>query len=424
MDKQRDYKHLEDMGWNNMKSSLDINLPEKKNRRVLLLLLFCGISTIGFVGVSIWPGFKSAQSAKLPFKENPSNTTNQQNAKSKDDHSIECNAVALMNAGQTSMTKTNSKNSVKFTPFKSSIVSHSRNAATLFHENNKNFQASRNSSREQQESDSTTVVEPAWNDFNYPFLAILQPSKIHTGISNEPLLNTYIQVNIPKKTHRTPNRFGFGIHAGLQYYTATNTASYNAGMQIDFRMNNKWSLSLLPSLDMRTGNFLLLDEAESYFIANNIDSLQSQTGLFTQDEKIQLDASGFGSIQNTTVRKFQNLYNFQIPLYLNYKVHSKWMASLGLKAIIPLNKDIIASRKSIFMQWNGIKTFSWKVHPINYFFQVGIRYYPIHSFGISLDYAATWKFQQDGLDAIANPQGTSPKFKDSNHLSLSLNYRF
>ena len=66
---------------------------------------------------------------------------------------------------------------------------------------------------------------------------------------------------VPVRLHYLPQtsirKFEFGIHSGIKFDTKLKYSAYAIGTHIGYNLNQKWSLSVSPTLNIEQGNFLI-----------------------------------------------------------------------------------------------------------------------------------------------------------------------
>jgi hypothetical protein len=433
----KDFKQMENAGWDNMRSLLDQHMPQKKRRFALLFFMFFIFGLAILFSFLSWLNHNNSNFQKTESNENPLATEGSKEKSELYDILILNDTPALVETrvhhqintfveqkNSTVNSKSNNSYHLKINEIQKDnsvpdkLYTSGIPEATQFNSGNVN-EIVETTCANNQHPDNVLNEIPM-----LPILAlmVLQSNDFTSG--KEHLRLKEINNPIYKKTS---GKFQFGAQAGIQYLHSNKSVSYLAGTQLDYKIAKKWSISLSPILEVMKGNYLILDNAEQSFIVNSLDSLRLNTDLF-RDAKTEIavpnSTSGLNSV---TIERYNYLFNLQLPLTLNYKINRYLQTSLGMKFLIPLQKDLITSQKSNIIQWTDDQTSSWKINPVNYFLQSGITYFPSSSIGLSVDYSlslSNLKTSQD--DILTNtPQITNPVSKNNmNHFTLSLKYKF
>ncbi|MBK8451120.1 MAG: hypothetical protein IPO78_13185 [Saprospiraceae bacterium] len=435
MNHKQDYTKLEDQGWNDMKNILDKNMPNKKKRFAFYYPFALGAIVLFFIAFYSISEFhkrnsKTLQSTALTdfscdsiFENFPSPIVVR--------NKIQNSGANLINPSN----KTHAKNSiVDFKVSNSKIKKQSIPqpekdkilTANKKVENESEFSISQNIGF--LKTNQSEATQNSHRDF-FDFAVLPGILANLTWQNSYPVLNpiSYVPVRLHYLPQTPIRKFEFGIHSGIKFDTKLKYSAYSIGTHIGYNLNQKWSLSVSPTLNIEQGNFLILNDFENTIILSNLDSFKNSTTVFTN-----MDSENFDSkvgINNSLLIKSNKLYNLQFPLTVNYKIKSNWQACLGIEFSLPIQKLIHTSQKNNILQWKNQTIESWNVKSINYNLQAGIRFFPIKSFGISLDYIVDIFNLQNQTSILKTSSTPSTniielKQKNLNHLTIGLLYKF
>lgn len=426
---------MENAGWENMHSLLDQHMPQKKRRFALLYFTYFLFGVLLLISFLSWLNYKGLKqmnhSKQIPIAMVDSKKEMASEDKMTvpvEDHSIETTGHEKLNPEfvhrETTRHSSNKKNSqTKF--------------STPGNENN-------HSNLVLPSSELTKVQSAVQNEINLDDMSAttnysgkMQFIDIHKlpslpihSIQSQQTDNSTKALLLPTIIHPVANKpsekIQFGIQSGLQYFTSNKTISYIAGVQANYKLSEKWSIGVSPTLEIKKGNFLVLNDKEQSIILNSLDSFRANTKIFdTNFEDVLANPSS--GLNTSQIKKYNTLYNLLLPVSINYHVNKHWQVAAGLKLSIPLHHEILSSSKSKIIQWDDPTTSTWKVKPINYFAQAGIHFHPWNSFGISLDYSFLILKQNTGLNnfsASINPAVNAIIENNLKHFTASMNYRF
>lgn len=427
---------MENAGWKNMHSLLDQHMPQKKKRFALLYFTYFIFGALMLISFLSWLNYKNPGKQINNSKEIPIAIVNSK-------QEIESNEKMTIPVPDISNKTTGNQKLIPEINHKQTVYN-SKSTKNKPEENNKpkaennypdlisiksiaiNNQSADEKVTEQNEITSTINKNLIREPMDIPLLPGLAFSSIQCKPFNHSIENLLLPEIIKPVISKSSTKVQFGIQSGIQYFTSNKTISYFAGIQADYKLSEKWSLSLSPSLEINKGNFLVLDDEEQSLILNSLDSFRLNTDIFDtkKENVVSFPASGLNS---STINKYSTLYNLQLPVSINYHLNKYWQASVGLKLSIPLQQDILTSIKSNIIQWDDPKTSTWHVEPINYFVQTGIQYHPWNSFGISLVYSFLILKQnssQNNFSTSGNPTVNAITENNLRHFKVSLNYRF
>ncbi len=431
----KDYKQIENAGWDNMHSLLDQHMPQKKRRFAFLYFtgfIFGVLLLISFLSWLNYKGLKQMNHSKqIPITMMDSKkemTSEDKMTVPVEDHSIETTGREKLNPEFVhSETASHSSNKINAqTKFNApGTENNNSNLVLSSSELTKDQSAVQNEMNQKEMPASTnhTVNIELIDIHNLPCLPIHSIQSQQSDNSTRALL---LPVFIHPVANKPTEKIQFGIQTGLQYFTSNKTISYIAGVQANYKLSEKWSISVSPTLEINKGNFLVLNDEEQSIILNSLDSFRVNTKIFDTnfEDVLANPASGLNTSQ---IKKYNTLYNLLLPVSINYHVNKHWQVAAGLKLSIPLHHEILSSSKSNIIQWDDPNTSTWNVKPINYFVQAGIHFHPWNSFGISLEYSFLILKQNAGLNnfsASTNPAVNAITENNLRHFSASMNYRF
>jgi hypothetical protein len=432
-------KQLEDLGWNKMNAMLDLEMPNKRRRGFLFYWPL--LMSVAGVLFAMWYSTKSQKEVKpvakeivQPIAQQDHNSNENLNTKNVEEiKQIVSNDVDNNNSINIKNDKSKINNHVSFNNTSERIPKSTKvNQFNAAQSKNPVIDSKGEPNIYLNGLNEFVVLssQALWKNDEMEFLDPLNLSLVEPELFYQNLNMSYSLIS-PKKPVPSLDIFQFGVHSGAQLYTSNNSLGWIAGVQSEINLNQKWSLNFSPSIELRHGNFLILNEEESAYVVGNLDSLQANSDLFSADQE-NVFAESNGRINQTPISKNKNLISFQLPVMIGYKLNKYLQMSLGMKLYVPLQKEISNATKSYVMHSNGNKTNLWKVEPVNYFLQAGIVYYPIHSFGISMDYSFHYSVLQQKESVYHTTPSTSLPGTNLNviepdklhHFSMKLNYRF
>lgn len=431
----KDYKQMENAGWENMHSLLDQHMPEKKRRFAFLyftglifgvLLLISFLSWLNYKGDTLMNHSKQIPIAIMDSKKEI--TSDDKMTVPVEDHSIQTIGHEKLNAefvhSETASHSSNKTNAQ--TKFSSPGTENGHSNLILSSSELTKDQPTVQNEMNQNDMSATTNYSGKMQFIDIHKLPCLPIHSIQSQQSDNSTRALLLPAIIHPVANKPSEKIQFGIQSGLQYFTSNKTISYLAGVQTNYKLSEKLSISVSPTLEINKGNFLVLNDEEQSIILNSLDSFRANTKIFDTnfEDVLANPASGLNTSQ---IKKYNTLYNLLLPVSINYHVNKHWQVAAGLKLSIPLHHEILSSSKSNIIQWDDPTTSTWNVKPINYFAQAGIHFRPWNSFGISLDYSFLILKQnavQNNLSTSANPAVNAIIENYLRHFSTSINYKF
>jgi len=418
------YKQLEDEGWLAMQKSLDVHMPVKKNRRLVLwFFLFLGALGCAFFLPQLFSSRSKSNPAKSIHQIAPSQAQNQIT----DAHNV--------NKSSNGEIKTQQLSQLKEKPI---IEIQNKQNGNSINESNKEI---KNISLTHTES----LASEYQNKTEFKDIHPLPTSTIiHSDIPNLNLLkskicllpvdaaNINLENNIyPRSTKSTQKtNFEFGLLSGFQYNPDSRAYSFHLGSILERKINRSFSVKISPFLEYQTGDFLLMNSSEFTALLDNRDSLSKI--LFTLDSKSSGSSTTNDNLTNSliSVDYRKQLFHVHVPVLISYNMYKNWQAEMGLNMILPLAKNVLNGNKTEMVQIKNNNLYAKKQSNMSLLGQIGVTAPVYRNFSVTAGISFPINILKTNLSKLENAT-TSPssnfttvKTISQTQLRVSLVYKF
>lgn len=418
------YKQLEDEGWLSMQKSLDLHMPIKKNRRLVLwFFLFLGALGTAF----LLPQLFSSRSQSNPAKSIQHITSSQAQNQITDAHKLNKSSNIEIKTHQLSQGKE-----------KPIIENQNKQNGNSFNESNSEIKNTPLSHSESLASEYQNKTE--FNNI-YP---LPTATIIHSDIPNLNLLkskicllplhaaNINLENNIyPRSTKSTQKtNFQFGLLSGFQYTPDSRAYSVHFGSILERKINRSFSIKLSPFLEYQTGDFLLMNSSEFTALLDNRDSLSNI--LFNLDSKSNASSTNNDNLTEllSTTDYRKQLYHIHLPIQLSYNWYKKWSSEIGFNMIFPLAETVFKGSKTELVQIKNNSLFVRKQSKVNFLMQIGLTAPVYKNFSINTGVSFPVSFSKSHADLLESTTGQTPSINapvniiTQTQLRASLIYKF
>lgn len=432
-----------DQAWENMRSTLDKEMPTKKKRRRFLPWFF--LMTGAVIGLLFWYGisFSTQDVVTTPIVENPMSSPIQNNTNTNTKK-----VFAPSNANPISPNNTISKSTLTKQVKKSNFTQPAKN--------NKSFTSNTTPTTQQDIYRTNKTTKPK-DQFISDIPVAVSNNKTITSLallnSINPLLeNKTTQLEFDLKSKETvklcpPKRkIEFGIQGGLtNNFSPFNKIGFTAGGFIHFPIGKKWGI--------QTGlNYTTLAQNQLFYASENHDVIledNSQSGGITPVANLDLYQL------NTTIDyQLKSIHYLEIPLTTTFQISSKWKLQAGANFSKAIRGSVSSSEEQNFflidndptsaLELNNVRTNNigfpelsnqeWKKNFVSAL--LGISWNPVKQLSFNLSYHQAildndFKslILQDQFNYPANASGAFADMNDDlnsmyNSLRFTLSYKF